>query len=121
MELKQVNPKLIEQSILSVVQSFQGVKSIDLLVNLCHGLLNEGYKIDGDEVSGLIDKMVDAGMIIEVEYTLPAMPYRVKSFLLPKGTTFAIRELKGSPVLPNPPQPPQGNKDIPKYTGATVV
>lgn len=40
--------------------------------------------------SGLIDELVQEGKLIEVTYSLPQMPYRLKSFLLPAGTSVQV-------------------------------
>lgn len=47
---------------------------------------------DGFNVIDLIDEMVKAGDLVEVEYILPTMNYRVKSFLLPKGTKINMKK-----------------------------
>ncbi len=38
----------------------------------------------------LIQELVSEEELIELEYSLPNRPYRAKSFLLPKGTSYAI-------------------------------
>lgn len=42
----------------------------------------------GDYLIDLIDKMIRDKEIIELEYVLPDMPYRTKSFLMPPGTVL---------------------------------
>jgi hypothetical protein len=40
------------------------------------------------DVPDLLDELVKEGRIIEIEYVLPEMTWRVKSFYLPPGTCF---------------------------------
>ncbi len=35
-----------------------------------------------------IQNAIDLGIIEEIEYIVPNLPYRIKSFLLPAGTTI---------------------------------
>ena len=35
-----------------------------------------------------IAELIESGNLIELEYTTPAQPERIKSFLLPKGSTL---------------------------------
>jgi hypothetical protein len=39
----------------------------------------------------VLEEMVRAGELVEVEYVLPNHPERTKSFLLPKGTEVRLR------------------------------
>lgn len=42
------------------------------------------------EVPDLMDELVKEGQFVEVQYTVPDMPYRIKSFYLPKGSKVTI-------------------------------
>ena len=39
-----------------------------------------------------IQALIDSGDLVEVEYILPSINYRIKSFLLPKGTKILLNE-----------------------------
>lgn len=42
------------------------------------------------DVLGLLDKMVHDGEIVEVEYILPHLDFRIKSMYFPAGTSVSI-------------------------------
>lgn len=52
---------------------------------VCPELIREGF-----DLIQLIDELINEKKIIEVEYVLPTMDYRVKSFLLPFGTNIMV-------------------------------
>ena len=62
------------------VEDKQGCKLMDLCTS--HELLS----VFGTELPSVIAEMVQDGDLVEVEYLLPSMDYRVKSFILPKNT-----------------------------------
>lgn len=47
--------------------------------------------LDTNEFLAVVEELIKQGEIVEVEYILPHMPYRIKSFLLPKGTKVIIK------------------------------
>lgn len=66
------------------VAELQGCKSLELIAKLGMNhpdIFNSAYEIDD-----LICELVKEKKLYEVEYILPNMKYRVKSFLLPGGT-----------------------------------
>lgn len=65
---------MIKEKILEAVTHMQGCKALTLIAEV-RGALPE-----------LITELIDSGDLREIEYILPTMPYRIKSFLLPKGT-----------------------------------
>ena len=72
-----------EDVIASKVKSLNGCKSTELVSHPEIALLRT-FTPD------LIDKLVNKGDLIEIEYVLPDFPWRIKSFLLPKGTKIMI-------------------------------
>lgn len=69
--------------IVELVTRKQGCKMIEIICDRkIHALECNPEK--------LVEELVDEGKIIEVEYVLPEMTYRVKSFLLPVGTTITV-------------------------------
>jgi hypothetical protein len=77
--------KEAKDTIVGYVETHNGCKAIDMC--LCEMLM----PYDG-ELMELVDELVEEGRLIEVEYTLPQMPYRTKSFLFSAGTEINIRE-----------------------------
>ena len=43
------------------------------------------------DVIELLDELIGEGRLVEVEYVLPAMSYRVKSLLFPAGTEIFLK------------------------------
>ena len=69
-----------KQLIVDAVERLQGAKATELVVAIA-GMM--GPDIDGDELVDLIDELVTDNKLLELEYILPSMPERMKSFLLP--------------------------------------
>lgn len=65
------------------VTNLQGCKATDLAAS--RNLV--GYDVNWPRI---IEEAVRRGRLIEVEYVLPTMDYRAKSFLLPAGTRVEI-------------------------------
>jgi hypothetical protein len=49
---------------------------------------------DIDSLDATIDEMITDFDLVEVEYTVPRMRYRVKSLIFPKGTTIELTKPK---------------------------
>lgn len=74
----------------------QGLKLLDLLTQI----LDEDFVTDEQRRSlmkqeeyhlpDLISELVSEGELVEVEYSLKNLPYRAKSFLLPKETQVRV-------------------------------
>lgn len=56
-------------------------------------LCAEELRIIEQDILALILEMVDEGELVEVDYVLPNLNYRIKSFLLPKGTEVRCANL----------------------------
>ena len=84
-----MNLREIKQLIVSRVTSVQGCKATELCVMpelvmaVKHGALSE--------LPDILEEMIREGMLVEVEYELPSMPDRLKSFLLPAGAVIKVR------------------------------
>ena len=74
--------------VVKCVEDRQGVKATELVADK---FLFPIIKSDLNLVY-VIAEAISRGEILEVEYTLPTMDYRIKSFLLPKGTRVGIAE-----------------------------
>jgi len=77
---------MIKDIIIDLIERRQGMKGVDFALEIGRVFPD----IDGKKVLDTLTKMAEAGDIIEVEYILPSMKYRVKSFYLPKDTELRI-------------------------------
>lgn len=90
--------KKIRQLILDVIYDKQGIKATKLSTVVFSYLYDSEIDITPlkDELKltdlwmGIIEELIKEGEIVEIEYNLPNMEYRTKSFYLPKGTTVNI-------------------------------
>lgn len=82
----------VREIILSVVNSKQGVKAVTLVLDV---LSNTGFTISNTEYELELNKLVQEGEIIELEYILPEMNYRIKSIYFPKETKFQLKVIGG--------------------------
>jgi hypothetical protein len=83
-----------QKLVVDVVSDVGGIKMMHLFahVRVSNYIKAHPYShaaMHGDEE---VEKLVDGGFLMSVEYTIPSMPYRQKTFLLPKGS--AIVEVK---------------------------
>lgn len=76
----------LREAILTTVNSHQGVKGVELVVNVM-GIINP-LLFNHHEYAKTIQSLVDSGEIIELEYTVPQVDYRIKSLYFPRGTEF---------------------------------
>lgn len=77
----------VKQLICTMVEESQGCKATELVCRIAELHDEELMSFD---ITFLIQELVDAKELVEVEYTLPNVSYRLKSFLLPKGTEAKI-------------------------------
>lgn len=78
----------LEEFITRMVEDKGPIKGVDLAVEVAkhqHGVLP-------DEITTTLESLVERGELVEVEYILERMDYRVKSIYLPKGTKAKVRE-----------------------------
>ena len=74
--------KEMKEKVIELVNDFGPIKATELVVRL--------IDIQGTNITDILDELVKNGDIIEVEYTLPQMDYRVKSLYFPKGTIIGV-------------------------------
>jgi hypothetical protein len=74
-------------AILNGVNSHQGIKGVELVIHTM-GLINP-LKFDDEEYHQTVEQLIKEEEIIELEYILPQLEYRVKSLYFPKGTKFS--------------------------------
>jgi len=68
--------------ITQVVNNHQGIKAVELVVEV----MQQSAEMDLSMYEDALVDCIKDGEIVEVEYTIPAMDYRVKSLYLPKGS-----------------------------------
>lgn len=54
-------------------------------------LLCAQEQLIGCNIIKTVEELVMEGELVEIEYVLPSMQYRIKSFLLPKNTNLDIK------------------------------
>jgi hypothetical protein len=85
----------LEEVIIETVTTYQGIKATELVVRVFESLHKmPEIPSSGEEVIATINELVELGDLLEIEYILPTMTYRVKSFLLPKGTIIRPSEIQ---------------------------
>ena len=82
----------VRNRIVNIVNNIQGLKAAELVVKLMEVLREENlqYVLHEHSVTILVDELVKEGELVEVEYILPGMLYRIKSFLLPASTQVIL-------------------------------
>lgn len=84
---------MVKHQIVAAVEGKQGCKAMELLADPS---LKEAILHIGERFPFLIDELVQEGRLVEIEYTLPLMDGRVKSFLLPAGSEVRLLASKTS-------------------------
>lgn len=76
----------IKAQIKEFINNSNGIKATDLILKL---ISTNPLPEDLNYIS-CIEKLVQDGDIIEIEFNVPKMDYRIKSFYLPHGTRIKI-------------------------------
>lgn len=79
---EKVSSQEAKQRLVNIITEKQGMKAVELA-----GLAALSFSCD-ESVVLLLDELVREKSIVEVEYVLPNMSYRIKSMFFPKGTVF---------------------------------
>lgn len=82
----------LREAILVSVNSHQGMKGVDLVLNVM-GLVN-CMKFTDVEYQQELESLLKNGEVVELEYILPQLNYRIKSMYFPKGTVFNNRIMR---------------------------
>ena len=80
----------LRQAIVEIVETKQGCKATEL-VDFIAGTHPE-LLVVLDDLTDTIEEMVHEGELVEVEYVLPQIEYRAKSYLLPRGTQIIVHD-----------------------------
>ena len=68
-----------DKLVCQVVEEKQGCKATELAADV-------RIATAGRDLPEAIERLVEKGELLEIEYVLPTLNFRIKSFLLPKGT-----------------------------------
>jgi len=80
----------LREVILDEVNHRPGIKSIDLVVAVMRAMSDNDDLFSHRDYTRTIESLVQEGELIEIEYTLPNMMYRIKSIYFPKDTKVAL-------------------------------
>ena len=103
----------IKTSIIDFVSKRPGCTPIELVCGIAFG---ENFAVD---VPVLLEKLVDEGSLIEVEYVLPTMDYRAKSILFSKGSDIEIVK-EADKIIVFGGDNEVGGKELPLGTKITI-
>lgn len=80
----------LDEVITNLVNNHQGIRATELVLATMSvmGPVNFTH----DEYSTAVESLVQAKEIVELEYILPQMDYRVKSIYFPKNTRIIVNE-----------------------------
>lgn len=73
--------------IVEIIVNLQGCKAVELITKLDMQMVNA---LDVYDLSTVLAELLHECKLVEIEYELPLMNYRTKSFLLPGGTKIII-------------------------------
>lgn len=77
---------------LRLVNESTGIKAVELLVQVVRFCVNNKIRQpESLEFAHLLEDMVFTKEIVEVEYIIPSVDYKVKSIFFPKGTQITIK------------------------------
>lgn len=80
---------VIDDVIMDIVTEAQGMKATELVVEVARQLHGAGLK--QEDIPAAFERLVIQNKLVECEYVLPSMDYRLKSFYMPAGTKATIR------------------------------
>lgn len=82
----------LKETISQIVNRSTGMKAIPLITEVNQRANAEGFQFTHDYYNAQIESLVKEKEIVEVEYVLAMVDYRIKSIYFPKGTTVRIVE-----------------------------
>lgn len=77
--------------VLEIVKENPGIKSAELAAKLTIKKGENNLKVEGSEIVKAIDDAAKEGLILEMEYILPSIPYRIKSVYFPADTKLMFK------------------------------
>lgn len=90
-----IQKKALTKMVISLVTAYQGLKATDLAMKVVERAHEEELPFPSSDITqedyfNLVQELVETEMITEIEYILPEIQYKTKSFLLPKDTVVRI-------------------------------
>lgn len=79
----------LKDAIINLVEVSSGLKGTDLVIKLMD--ITGPTQFSHDMFLRVIGKLIKEGEVIELEYVLPHMDYRVKSIFFPKKTIVYVK------------------------------
>jgi hypothetical protein len=79
---------IYREAILTTINTRNGVNGVDLVLK-CMGIINPLTFSNKDYIF-ILAELVASGEIVELEFILPSMDYRMKSIYFPKGTKLYV-------------------------------
>jgi len=79
----------LREAILTAVNTRNGINGVDLVLD-CMGLVSPWF--DNKDYIFQLAELVSSGEIVELEFILPQMDYRLKSIYFPKGTKLYVND-----------------------------
>ena len=83
----------MREVILQVIKESQGIKNVDLALKVMAEVGPGSF--DKDKFELAVAQLIHGKEIIEVEFVLPNVDYRMKSIYFPKGTRLGINNGRG--------------------------
>lgn len=78
---------VLRKTILNLVNANPGMKGTDLVAQTIHDFVLGNMEIPSRiQYEEELESLVKAGEIVELEYVLPTMDYRIKTMYFPQGT-----------------------------------
>lgn len=74
----------MKEIITNIVNSSQGIKAVELVLKVMEEI--NPVKFDEKEYNKCLTELINNKEIVEIEYILHQMDYRIKSIYFPKGT-----------------------------------
>lgn len=74
----------LKEIILSLIRESTGIRGVELALSVLNKTMPRYF--ESEMYQECLEELVKSGEIVELEYTLPDMDYRVKSIFFPKGT-----------------------------------
>lgn len=78
----------LREAILISVNAQPGIKSVELVLRVMELIASHGGTFNAIEYFTLTEIMIASGELVELEYVLASMPYKIKSLYFPKGTSL---------------------------------
>jgi hypothetical protein len=79
--------KAFKQVLIDTITGVQGCKATELIAHVAEKM---GDEFPSHDFMQALSEIIDEGNIEEVEYILPQLDFRIKSFLLPKNTQIFL-------------------------------